>query len=138
MSALLDFATESIALGALISSDPSLGAMLAFFIGPQNLPEGFNAYREMTHHSRMKVARVLWVLVAAALIGPICGVLGFPLLSDAPAVTGLVMLFAAGGILYLVFQDIAPQARLARHWAPPLGAVFGFALGLSDHVWLAG
>jgi len=30
----------------------------------------------------------------------------------------------------LLFQDIAPQARLARHWGPPLGAVFGFALGL--------
>ena len=43
---------------------------------------------------------------------------------------GAIMLFAAGGILYLVFQDIAPQARLARHWGPPLGAVFGFALGL--------
>ena len=40
------------------------------------------------------------------------------------------MLLAAGGILYLTFQDIAPQARLARHWSPPLGAVLGFALAL--------
>lgn len=38
--------------------------------------------------------------------------------------------FIGGGILYLIFQDIAPQARLDRHWGPPLGAVFGFALGL--------
>jgi ZIP family zinc transporter len=37
---------------------------------------------------------------------------------------------AAGGILYLLFQDIAPQARLARRWAPTLGAVVGFGLGL--------
>jgi ZIP family zinc transporter len=138
MAALLDFAPESIALGALISSDPSLGTMLALFIGLQNLPEGFNAYREMACHGRMETARVLWVLAAAALIGPICGVLGFLLLSDVPAVTGLVMMFAAGGILYLVFQDIAPQARLARHWAPPLGAVFGFSLALSGHMWLVG
>jgi ZIP family zinc transporter len=136
MAALLDFAPESIALGALISSDPALGAVLAFFIGLQNLPEGFNAYREMTHRGHMRISRVLWILLAAALIGPICGVLGFLLLADAAAVTGLVMMFAAGGILYLVFQDIAPQARLARHWAPPLGAVFGFALGLSGHMWL--
>ena len=40
------------------------------------------------------------------------------------------MLFAAGGILYLTFEDIAPQARLERHWAPPIGAVCGFALAL--------
>ena len=39
-------------------------------------------------------------------------------------------MFAAGGILYLTFQDIAPQARLEHHWAPPLGAVLGFALAL--------
>jgi ZIP family zinc transporter len=136
MAALLDFAPESIALGALISSDPTLGAVLALFIGLQNLPEGFNAYREMIHQSRMRISRVLWILLAAALIGPICGILGLLLLSEAPAITGHVMMFAAGGILYLVFQDIAPQARLARHWAPPLGAVFGFALGLAGHMLL--
>jgi ZIP family zinc transporter len=44
------------------------------------------------------------------------------------------MLFAAGGILYSVFQDLAPQARLARHWGPPLGAVLGFALGIAGHM----
>lgn len=41
------------------------------------------------------------------------------------------MLFAAGGILYSVFQDIAPQAKLNKHWLPTLGAVLGFALGLA-------
>ena len=40
------------------------------------------------------------------------------------------MLFAAGGILYLTFQDIAPQSRLERRWRPPLGAVLGFALSV--------
>lgn len=40
------------------------------------------------------------------------------------------MLFAAGGILYLIFQDIAPQAKLAKHWAPPLGAIIGFLVGV--------
>jgi len=32
--------------------------------------------------------------------------------------------------LYLIFQDIAPQSHLARHWAPPLGTVLGFFLAL--------
>jgi ZIP family zinc transporter len=44
-----------------------------------------------------------------------------------------IMLFAAGGILYLIFQDIAPQARLERHWGPPLGAVAGFLMGMLGH-----
>lgn len=43
----------------------------------------------------------------------------------------------AVGILYLTFQDIAPQSRLERHWAPPLGAVLGFALALVGQLLLA-
>jgi ZIP family zinc transporter len=53
------------------------------------------------------------------------------LLADLPTLTAAIMMFAAGGIRYLTFQDIAPQARLERHWAPPLGAVAGFAMGLA-------
>ena len=40
------------------------------------------------------------------------------------------MLAASGGILYLIFQDIAPMSRLQRHRAPPLGAVLGFCVAL--------
>ena len=41
-----------------------------------------------------------------------------------------IMLFASGGIIYTIFEDIAPMARLKYHWAPPLGAVFGFMFGM--------
>ncbi len=44
------------------------------------------------------------------------------------------MLFASGGILYLIFQDIAPQVRVEKHWLPPLGAIAGFLLGLIGHL----
>jgi ZIP family zinc transporter len=63
-------------------------------------------------------------------IGPLFGVLGWYFGGGHQEVLGAVMLFAAGGILYLLFQDIAPQARLERHWAPALGAVAGFAAGM--------
>jgi ZIP family zinc transporter len=43
------------------------------------------------------------------------------------------MLAAAGGILYLTFQDIAPQAKLDCDWGPPLGAVLGFLVGMVGH-----
>jgi ZIP family zinc transporter len=129
-AALLDFIPEAVALGALISTQASLGMLLALFIALQNLPEGFNAYRELVVHANTTRSRAMALLVASALLGPVCGLLGFWILSDAPVATAVTMLAAAGGILYLVFQDIAPQAKLDRHWGPPLGAVFGFALGL--------
>lgn len=44
--------------------------------------------------------------------------------------TGCTMSFAGGSILYLVFQDIAPQSKMQRHWSPTLGAVPGFVVGM--------
>ncbi|MEY2909584.1 MAG: hypothetical protein RLZZ602_2107 [Pseudomonadota bacterium] len=130
LAALLDFLPEALALGALMSTHASLGALLAIFIGLQNLPEGFNAYRELVAGAHATRLGAIGLLVGSSLLGPIFGVLGYWLLSDAPAATSMTMVFSAGGILYLVFQDIAPQARLASHWVPPLGAVLGFALGM--------
>lgn len=130
LAALLDFVPEAVALGALISSNSALGILLALFIGLQNLPEGFNAYRELVVGADTSRTRAFAILIGTGLLGPLCGALGYWVLADMPKATGATMVFAAGGILYLVFQDIAPQARLARHWAPPLGAVAGFAVGL--------
>ena len=50
------------------------------------------------------------------------------LVSEHEATLGAIMLFASDRILNLVFQDIAPQSRLKKHWAPPLGAVIGFSI----------
>lgn len=40
------------------------------------------------------------------------------------------MLFCRGGILYLIFNDIAPRAHLKHREFPALGAVSGFLFGL--------
>jgi ZIP family zinc transporter len=40
------------------------------------------------------------------------------------------MTFAGGGIMYLIFQDIAPQSKIRKNWIPALGAVLGFAVGM--------
>ena len=58
----------------------------------------------------------------------LCRVVG-RLLSKSQEQTPFIY-FAAGGILYLIFQDIAPQSKMRRHWMPPLGAVLGFVVGM--------
>ena len=73
---------------------------------------------------------MLLSMSALVLIGPIAGLCGFFFLSNHQAILGAIMLLSSGGILYLIFQDIAPQSRLEKHWAPPLGAVFGFCVAL--------
>lgn len=129
MAMMLDFVPEAMAMGAVFAHDARLGLLLALFIGAQNLPEGFNAFRESRKAgSGPRVA--LWSLLAVSLFGPVGALAGFKLLSDQLALTAALMAFAAGGILYLVFQDIAPQARMRRHWTPTLGAVLGFVVGM--------
>ncbi len=129
MAMMLDFVPEALAMGAVFAQDPRLGLLLAVFIGAQNLPEGFNAFRE-SRHGGSGARLALCSLLAISLLGPLAAGAGFVLLQGQMALTAAIMAFAAGGILYLVFQDIAPQARMRRHWTPALGAVLGFVVGM--------
>lgn len=128
---LSDFIPEAIALGATFATSASVGVLLAIIIALQNLPEGFNAYRELRSSTHFRSRNIIGIFTLMALLGPVCGVIGFYYLSGHPALLSGIMLFAAGGILYLIFQDIAPQAKLDKHWAPSLGAVMGFLLGMT-------
>lgn len=130
---LTDFVPEALAMGATFTVSPEAGLLLAIIIALQNLPEGFNAYRELAQFTSYPS----WSLVSAfslmALLGPLAGLTGHFFLADHPVIIAVIMMFAAGGILYLIFQDIAPQARLKNHYAPPLAALGGFLLGLIGH-----
>jgi ZIP family zinc transporter len=135
---LLDYLPESMALGGIFAAGSSSGPLLAILIGLQNIPEGFNAYRELKTIEGFNRFRVLLVMMSLVLLGPFFGMIGWWFLAQYPYVLGAVMLFSAGGILYLIFQDIAPQSRISQHWAPPLGAVFGFALALMGKLLIEG
>ena len=127
---VLDYVPEAISLGGMVALGSPVATLLAVLIGLQNLPEGFNAYRELITHGNRSRKRTLLTMLALVPVGPIAGLLGYALLSRQEALMGAIMLFAAGGVLYLIFEDIAPQSRLDKHWAPPLGAVLGFCLAL--------
>jgi ZIP family zinc transporter len=129
MAMLMDFLPEAISLGAVFVHDHNLGILLAVFIGAQNLPEGFNAFREIVK-SGAKPHGALTALLAVTPLGPIAACIGYFFLQGHTKLTAGIMSFAAGGILYLIFQDIAPQSTMRRHWTPPLGAVLGFIVGM--------
>lgn len=135
---LSDFVPEALALGAAFGGGADTAVLLALLMALQNLPEGFNAYRELRDSTDLSGRRIVLSFAAMALLGPVAGLVGFELLADAEAALGGVMLFAAGGILYAVIGDIAPQARLEQRWAPPLGAVGGFLLGMVGQSFVQG
>lgn len=126
LAMLLDYVPESLAMGGLFALGEPSAPLLALLIGLQNLPEGFNAFRELTAVKTYSARRILLLMTVMVFLGPLAGIAGWSLAADSPEILGHAMLFASGGILYLIFQDIAPQARLERHWAPTFGAVLGF------------
>jgi ZIP family zinc transporter len=113
----------------LFGHNHKAGLLLALFIGAQNLPEGFNSFREITAPGASSRS-ALWGLFAVSFLGPVAACSGHLWLQNQPMLTAGIMSFAAGGILYLIFQDIAPQSKMRKHWLPPLGAVLGFAVGM--------
>lgn len=135
MAMVLDYLPEAMALGAMLAADPRKAVLLAVLIALQNLPESFNAYREIEDAPNPPShGRIMTVLCALVLLGPVAAAAGAVWLAEAPGVLGAVMLFAGGGIIYLMFQDLAPQVQLENRWGPPLGAVGGFGLGLAGHL----
>jgi ZIP family zinc transporter len=131
---LSDFIPESLALGAAFALGGRGAFLLAGLMALQNLPEGFNAYREIRGSTDYSCAKIVLIFTVMALLGPLAGVSGYLWLANYPQWVAAIMLFAAGGILYSVFQDIAPQAKLNKHWAPSLGALLGFMLGIIGHM----
>jgi ZIP family zinc transporter len=133
LAMLVDFLPEAVALGAMLAAGADGALVLALLIALQNFPEGFNAFREVSEGDARPGRRLMSFALIPAL-GPLAALTGAGLLSGNDPALGALMLFAAGGILYLTFQDVAPQAVLDKAWAPPLGAVAGFSLGLAGHL----
>lgn len=127
---LLDYLPESLALGGMFAIGAASAPVLALLIGLQNLPEGFNAYRELNSMPHVKPKKTLMIMCALIPLGPLVGTIGWIYGADHSVFLGGIMLFSSGGILYLLFQDVAPQSHLDRHWAPALGAVLGFGVGM--------
>lgn len=129
LAMLLDFIPEAIALGAIFATDEKTGILLAFFIGLQNLPESFNSFKDLVSND-FSSKKSLFILFFLSFSGIAGALLGHFFLRDLPQVTSFLMVFASGGILYLIFQDIAPNVKLKRSWIPALGANLGFLIGM--------
>ena len=133
MAMMTDYLPEAMALGALVTADLGTALLVAFLIALQNLPESFNAMREMSASARRQGRHVLFLFLLVVPLGPLAAVVGLSL-DPGSLVIGAVMMLASGGILYLMFQDIAPQVALETSWLPPFGAILGFLLGLAGHL----
>jgi ZIP family zinc transporter len=128
LAMMMDSVPEGLALGASFAHNHAFGLLLAIFIGLQNFPEGFNSYIQL--NERLSKARTLTLLLILAIVDVLAALSGEFFLAEKPKIIAFIMIFAAGGILYLIFQDIAPLSKERKNWVPATGASFGFILGM--------
>jgi zinc transporter, ZIP family len=74
--------------------------------------------------------KCLLILFLLSFAGVVSAIAGYYLLADMPMTVGGLMLFSGGGVIYLIFQDIAPMSKLKKNWIPALGASLGFLVGM--------
>ena len=127
----LDFVPEAIVVGAVIGENLPMAIFLTVILVAQNLPEGYGAYIEVRKsHAGFVRRNILRIMALAMLIGPLAAMLGFSVFAMESTALGTIMTFCAGGIIYLVFDDVAPDAHKDGDWSPAFGAVLGFAVAL--------
>jgi ZIP family zinc transporter len=131
----MDSVPESVGIGGAFATGGPTGLFLAVLVGLQNVTEGFNSYNELKL-SGMSMKSNFILQLLSAIAGPIGGVLGFLFLAGHPSIISGVFMFSAGGMLYLIFHDIAPLAHREGHWVPTLGSTVGFVLGLVTQVFV--
>ena len=133
LAMMMDFVPESIALGAVFAIEPQMALLLAVFIGLQNLPESFNSFRDLVK-SGFSVNKTLAIFFVLSFFGVISALIGHFFLREHPDLTAHLMIFASGGILYLLIQDIIPESKLADNHLTSLGATLGFLIGIAGEM----
>lgn len=136
---MLDFIPEAILLGVVIeraTGNLAQAIFITLVIMAQNLPEGYSAYKEMASDDQSANKKLLRYFLIVGLTGPLYLLLGTEVFVELPQALAMIMTFCAGGILYLVFEDIAPRVAMEKTWLPPIGAVGGFMVGLAGYLFV--
>jgi len=75
-------------------------------------------------------AKILIFLFVLSFAGVVSALLGSYFLSDSPNAIAAIMAFAGGGIMFLIFEEIAPSSKLEKSANPATFATVGFFIGM--------
>jgi ZIP family zinc transporter len=121
-----------VAFGALAAGMPaaSFGAAvaLAIGIGIQNFPEGM-AVSVPLRREGLSRRKSFWYGQLSALVEPIAGVIGAAAVVIAQPILPYALAFAAGAMIFVVVEEIIPEAQRGGHTDLATGgAMVGFAV----------
>lgn len=114
------------AIGTTPSATFEAARNLAIGIGIQNFPEGL-AVSVPLHAAGFSIGRAFWYGQLSGMVEPIFGVLGAVAVTVATLVLPYALSFAAGAMIYIVADDILPEAHASGNGQlATWGAIVGF------------
>ena len=125
---------EGLAVGISFGLEEfSAGQTIAIGIGLQNIPEGLAIAFPLVREGFSRW-RAVGYATLAGLVEPIFGLLGILMVSAANLLLPIGLAFAAGAMLYVVFQEIIPESHRRGYQRE---ATFSTLLGILGMVTLA-
>lgn len=115
---------------ALGLSEASLtsAVSLAIGIGLQNFPEGLAVSLPLRREGFSSL-KSFWYGQLSGVVEPIAGVMGAWLVLIARPILPYMLAFAAGAMIYVVVEELIPEAQRAGETdLPTIGAMLGFAI----------
>lgn len=103
---------------------------LAIGIGIQNFPEGA-AVSIPLRQEGMSRKNAFFLGQASAIVEPIMAVVGVILVTSMQAILPYALAFAAGAMIYVVVEELIPEAQGAQGEKNNHHAVFGFMIGFT-------
>lgn len=125
------------AIGSSNSSTFEAARNLAIGIGIQNFPEGL-AVSLPLHAAGFSVMRSMWYGQLSGMVEPIFGILGAVAVTFANLILPYALSFAAGAMIYIVADDILPEAHASGNGTiATWGTIAGFLIMMCLEVTLS-
>jgi len=121
---------EGIAIGAGLEASPELGITLALAIGLHNIPEGVAVAGPLKAGGLSNIKVVLFTLGAGLMtvVGTAIGLVAFGI---SPVLVGGSLAFAAGAMIYIVNDELIPQANSLHSHLANAGSIAGILIGIA-------
>lgn len=121
---------EGLAIGAAYAHQESLGFGVSLMIALHNIPEGM-AMAVPLRAGKVNPGSIVWSTVLAGVPVGIGALIGAGLGQVSPVILSVSMGFAAGAMMYVVSDELIPEAHLCGHGEyPTIGLVVGIFLGI--------
>ncbi|HEU4655917.1 MAG TPA: ZIP family metal transporter [Capillimicrobium sp.] len=129
LGALLDGLPEQAAIGLSIAAGGEVGIALVAAVFLSNVPEALGSAADM-RAAGMPRRRILRLWLAVGSVTTVASIGGYEVLGASGPLTGTVQAFAAGALLVMLIDALAPEALRKGGRVAGLATVLGYALSV--------